>query len=78
MKATLEFNLPEEQEEHELALNGHKYKIAVEEIWNQVFRPYYKHGYDDSELNDLLHTDSGAIIVEKLAEIYRKVINDET
>lgn len=32
MKATLEFNLPEEKEEHEDALKGTEWKWALEEV----------------------------------------------
>lgn len=32
MKAILEFNLPEEAEDHLHALNGIKYKIALDEL----------------------------------------------
>ena len=31
-KAILEFNLPEEREEHELALNAHQYMRIIEEM----------------------------------------------
>jgi hypothetical protein len=34
MKAILEFDLPEEQAEHETALNGNKYKIILAELDN--------------------------------------------
>ena len=44
-KASLSFSLPEEQESFDAALNGWKYKAAVEDIWQNVFRPRYKHGY---------------------------------
>lgn len=36
MKVTLEFNLPEESEEHKLALYGAKYSSAVDEVFNWI------------------------------------------
>lgn len=44
MKATLTFNLPEEQEEHYQALYGHRYKLAIDEL-DRVLRAKYK--YED-------------------------------
>lgn len=32
MKSTLEFNLPDEQEELNMALNGHKYSIVLDDL----------------------------------------------
>ena len=40
MKAMLEFNLPEEQEELNYALKGTQYSDQIDEIYNLVFRPY--------------------------------------
>lgn len=36
MKAILEFNLPEETEEHEQALNGWKYQSVLNKILNYL------------------------------------------
>lgn len=75
-RATLSFNIPEEKEDFNDAMNGWKHRYQVEQIWEKVFRPYYKHGYRDEELNKLLSSDEGGIIINKLAELYRQVIND--
>jgi hypothetical protein len=47
MKAILEFTLPEEREEHEMALNGCRYKIALEEMFN-----YFRQRLKYEELDD--------------------------
>lgn len=54
MKATLEFNLPEEQEEFQNAAQAGKMSSAFWAIGNDVFRPARKHGYSDQRLHDLL------------------------
>jgi hypothetical protein len=36
MKAILEFNLPEESEAYELAMNGHQYLFALQELDNYL------------------------------------------
>lgn len=79
MRNYLKFDLPEEQEQLDDALKGSHYKWKLEEIWQEVFRPYYKHGYPDQELNKLLDKlgDDGSVVMDKLADIYRSVISDE-
>ncbi len=47
MKAVLEFDLPEDRDEYTLANNGHKYWIALWEIYYGVLRTWYRH--DDRE-----------------------------
>lgn len=42
MKATLEFNLPEEQEDFELKINAEKYRSVIWEL-QRYFRNKYKH-----------------------------------
>jgi hypothetical protein len=44
MKATLEFNIPEEQEELQAALKGGLYKARIEELYQEIFRPHIKYG----------------------------------
>lgn len=43
MKATLEFNLPEEEHEHKYALAGTDALLALDEIRNEI-RSYLKYG----------------------------------
>lgn len=54
MKATLSFNLPEEQEEFQAAANAGKYRAALWEISQRVFRPARKHGYSVGPIQELL------------------------
>ena len=76
MKATLEFDLPEEQEAFETAVNAWRYKVRIEDIWDQVFRPRRKHGYRDEEINVLLEKlgDDGDKLMEKLEDLYRSAV----
>ena len=77
MKAVIEFSLPEEREEHEDALRGSEYKYKLDEIWNKVFRPRHKHGYNNIMLNEFLETDGGHLIMDELEKLYREVLNEE-
>jgi hypothetical protein len=44
MKSTIEFNLPEEREELNDALNGSRYKSRINTLYDEVFRPHLKYG----------------------------------
>ena len=48
MKAILEFSIPEEQQEHQVALDGWKWKAVVREIAESI-RSHLKH---DEDLHD--------------------------
>ena len=53
MKAILEFNLPEDKDAHNLALNGAKYYFVIEEVL-QFIRQKTKYGELPKEQEDLL------------------------
>lgn len=55
MKAILEFNLPEEREEHELALKGGSWRNVVWEL-DCKLRNYLKHGHDFKKVDDGLES----------------------
>ena len=44
MKATLEFNLPEDREEHRICLDAPMVRLAVNELLNDL-RNWRKHGH---------------------------------
>jgi len=44
MKAILEFDIPDEKEQHIDAVNGSKYKGQIDSLYNDVFRPILKYG----------------------------------
>jgi hypothetical protein len=77
MKSTLTFNLPEEQEEFQNAVSGGKYKDQIEQIWQEVFRPAFKHGYGSryAKLQEL--SDRDMEVIEALADIYGAVIRED-
>ncbi len=77
MKAHLTFNLPEEQEEFKDAVEGTKYKVKLEDIWNELFRPYYKHGYADAEIQTIVESKNGSKLMEYLIKKYNEVVNED-
>jgi hypothetical protein len=50
MKAIIEFNLPEETQEHKDALNGWKYKSIIKDIFTELRK---KRKYADIESMDI-------------------------
>ena len=53
-KVTLEFNLPEEQEELAITQNASRMHAAFWDIGNDLFRPARKHGYPDARIQSLI------------------------
>ena len=52
MKAILEFNLPDDQDEHELAINARKYYSVLWEL-DQYLRNKTKYASDDVSSEDI-------------------------
>jgi hypothetical protein len=73
MKGTLEFNLPEEREDFQVAQDGWKYKLAMEEVWDRIFRPRHKHGYG-KEIDELLKKEECDKLMDHLEGVYREIV----
>jgi hypothetical protein len=54
MIGKLEFSLPEESTEFDMASNAGSYAAAIETMSNEIFRPARKHGYQDPYIQILL------------------------
>jgi protease II len=65
MKATLEFSIPEEQHEHQVALDGWKWKAVVSEIAESI-RSHLKH-------DDDLHDEAAKALYNLRNEIFRNI-----
>lgn len=79
MKGKLEFDLPEEREEFELAVNAGKYSSLLWEIEQQVFRPARKHGYSGAssqELNKLCENEDVCEAIHLLEKLYYELKNE--
>jgi len=53
MKATIEFDLPDEEERFDMALRGQEFSSSLDEIYN-ICRQYLKYGYPDCTIEDLI------------------------
>ena len=56
MKATLTFNLPEDQSEFDVAVKGRNAHSALSDVRQDIFRPARKHGYSSPLLAQLLES----------------------
>lgn len=77
MKVLLRFDLPEDKEEYEDAMNGSRYKCQLDDVWNNVFRPSRKHGYSNTRLNELLDKPDGRELMELLIDLYQETVTGE-
>lgn len=75
MKATLEFNLPEEQEWFEAAVNGDKAKRLIDELYDSVFRKYIK--YENKILDTELSERDYAVIDEICKQVREHFYNED-
>jgi len=66
MKVTLQFNLPEEEQDFLLATKAGAMSAALWEIGQEIFRPARKHGYSDTQIQELITKLDG--LVEKPQE----------
>ena len=73
-KISIEFNLPEDREEFDNAINGSSAMAAISEIRNEIFRPIRKHGYSDTGISEVLKKlEKGEATPEEfVAELERK------
>ena len=80
MKGILEFNLDEyeDKEMFYLANKSGNMKSAIDDVWNKCFRPAFKHGYNDKDLQNLLDRlgDDGYDLIDKISQIYNKVLEE--
>lgn len=79
MKTTLEFNLPEEKEELQAALDGSLYKVRIDTLYDEVFRPHFKYDKpilpnDESSMQEL--TEEQLAVIEQLWENVRQHFED--
>ena len=65
-KATLEFNLPEERDEHVNALYGSVYKMKIDTLYGEVFRPVFKY---DQPVNGKILSDPEKELLKQVWEL---------
>lgn len=76
MKVKLEYTLPEEMEEYELAMDGASNKFKLDDVWERIFRPRHKHGFGDEEINKIIQTPEGEKLMDYLENIYKDITNE--
>ncbi len=66
MKTTIEFNLPLERDDHINALYGSVYKMKIDTIHDDVFRPIFKY---DQPVKGKVLSDSERELLEHVWEL---------
>jgi hypothetical protein len=78
MKANLQFTLPEEQDEFNLAIKAGKLYSALFRIRQEIFRPARKHGYSDERLQKLeADVIKSADLIGGLEDLFNEILLDE-
>jgi hypothetical protein len=76
----LKFNLeePRTQKDFILATKANLLLLTIDEIWNQCFRPAFKHGYGNREIQDLIDKigQDAIDLIRLIGEEYQGVKND--
>lgn len=84
MKAILEFNLPEEQLEFQMASKASDMYAALWDIAQEVFRPARKHGYANEAVQNLLdkadeikieHDSAGTELISQLEKMFYEILD---
>jgi hypothetical protein len=86
VKAILEFNLPEEQSEFDLATRAGNMHAALWDIAQEIFRPARKHGYNNQDIQAALnHTDTvttpegygaGTELISQLEKMFYEILEE--
>ena len=79
MKATIEFNLDNEDDlrRYNLMNDAEKMVEQLDDIWNYCFRPNNKHGYT-GKLQELIDTNPDLCydVIEELISRYNSIMED--
>jgi len=77
--AKLLYHLPEEQSEFDDAVNGTKYSIQLDDVWDECFRPNFKHGYNEQieKIIAKCGNDNAYNLIEELSKIYTTITKEE-
>jgi len=67
MKAILEFNLPDEQDEFNTHMKAYTYRMALSDFYNTSIRPRIKY----AELSDVEHR-----LISAIADEFRAAVAD--
>ena len=77
MKATLEFELPEEQESFDIAARAGLLHAALWDTAQEVFRPARKHGYAELRLHELNAIEEVNEAISLLEKKFYEILEDK-
>lgn len=74
---TFEFDMEEEADKIDIALNGQKYKDQMDDVWEALFRPRWKHGYSNADLNKLLENEDVGKAIDMLEKMFQDIRRED-
>jgi len=76
LKATLTFNLPEEKDEFETAARAASVALALDMVWQRLFRPFHKHGYPEGRIDQALKANDCEALIDALGIEYQAILDE--
>lgn len=73
MKVYLQFDIPEENDEYQDAMEGSNHRIKFEQIWDKLFRPRHKHGYSNEKIQKLLANKQCQKLMDELELVFKQI-----
>jgi len=73
MKIEFDPTNPEERDEVQLMLKAGRYQSAFEDVWQQMMRPHYKHGYPVEFNGELEESELISKFMDHLSKVYREI-----
>jgi hypothetical protein len=79
MKATMTFNLPEDDIDFVMASRGKDCFMALDRVANEIFRPARKHGYSDIMIQQIIDKvgDDAVDLIGLLEQKFWHILADE-
>jgi DNA-directed RNA polymerase beta' subunit len=79
MKSYFEFDMesPDDIEKFNIMNKSEKMCLFIEDIYQKIFRPAFKHGYSDSKINSLIQEigeEKALELIDQLRQIYNELL----
>jgi hypothetical protein len=76
-KVIFEFDMDEDAERIDITINGHKYKDQLDKVWEELFRPRWKHGYPNADLDKLTENEEVGKALDILEKMFQDILKEE-
>jgi len=70
------FELPQDKTEMDLILNAQNMYSAIDDINRELFRPFFKHGYNCSKISEAIEVKDFEAFMEGLHKKFLSILNE--